>query len=150
MTRFIASRAVRHGHAEASRDQPSAHAWKLLEEARALCQDARSVRLSDADMDALRARFGESASDMKVALALRGIMRRRVHDWLRRAEKTVAERTTAGPLHATPADEQAREMLRRLVDAANVAVMTGSRDLEAWAKFGAATEGRAASDPFKA
>src|SRR4051794_41093959 len=101
VTRFIAPRSMRDGHADVSRDRPAAQTRKLLEEARALCRDARSVRLPDADMDALRARFGESAPDVKVALALRGIMRRRVHDWLRRAEWTVS-----GSRLAAPADEQ--------------------------------------------
>jgi hypothetical protein len=89
----------------------------LVAEARDLCSRAQDVR--------------PGVPDAAIPLAFRTVLGRQVRDWMLRAERMVR---TVKPDGDTLCGQRASEV-RRLVDAANVAMMKRSDSGESWNAF---------------
>ena len=92
----------------------------LVAEARDLCARARDVRPADPlDPDAV------------IPIAFQTVLGRQVRDWMHRAEMMVRTVKRDGD---TLCGDRANE-LRRLIDAANVAILKRSDSRESWNAF---------------
>jgi hypothetical protein len=80
---------------------------------------------------------GEATPEARICRAFRGILARDLHDWLSRAEAAVGTAKTRG---ATGGATRPLGQLRCLIDAANVALMRGSRTHDAWPRFCSLTD----------
>jgi hypothetical protein len=89
----------------------------LVSEAHDLCARAQEVRPDE--------------PDAAIPLAFRTVLGRQVRDWMIRAEKMVR---TVKPGGDTLCGQRASEV-RRLIDAANVAILKRSDDGKSWNEF---------------
>jgi hypothetical protein len=108
---------------------------QLLSEARDLCGEAQELSLGDAEQVALQRKYGEVTAITRISFAFRGSPGRKIRSWLRRADFAVRMATTHRGVSGNSQEVDLLNQLRRLIDAANVAVISRSKSPAKWAIF---------------